>query len=690
MIPATPQTELPPSTHLRKGVFGSAPMKTKTLSLCLFLTLLVPFSPAADAPVDWERAQQLHRRASNGEKLTPEEQAYYERAKPKPWTQHLIPLTELGTAKYKDQDGGLYGGGRNEPPKFHRDAAMKESAKVQPLDEDGKPSQDGKIGLLSVGMSNTTMEYSRFKTLADADPAKSPRVVVVDGAQGGQTGTRWADAKAPLWTEVDNRLQRAGVSPPQVQVVWMKQAEGGPARHGEFPKHAQVLKDNLVKALGHLKQKFPNLRLVYLSSRIYAGYATTWLNPEPFAYEEAFSMRWVIQDQIAGQPELNYDPAKGEVKSPLLLWGPYLWADGETPRKADGLIYKREDLAERDGTHPSEVGRQKVAEQLLKFLKSDVTAKPWFAVGASAPRSKRALPKSEQEEGKAALQSKWVEPTRQEPAGAKYKTFASKAAKTEVSYLIYLPSGYDTEKDRRYPVLYFLPGGGQNQTTGAEVVKVLDAAIQAKKIPPLVIISVHGPSGTIWTDTKDGSHPVETVVVKDLVSHVDRTYRTIAIRAARWIEGFSVGGRGATHFGFEYPEQFGAVSILAGAMLPAEFWKQWQGRFDSVWGGDVEYFHLHDPHRLVEKNAGKIREKTLVRLYIGDQDTMAANVQGFGEKPVYEANVGFHQHLEQLQIPHEFEIVPGVAHSYGRLYRELGDKALEFWKKAFARLNSDD
>lgn len=386
-------------------------MKIKLLPFLLVLAVasltrtdvFIPSCTAAEeAPIDWERAQQLHRRASSGEKLSAEDQAYYERAKavrsqgqqgkpqggkgavPAPWTQHLTPLTELGTGKYKGEDGGLYGGGKNEPPKNHLEAAMKEAAKIQPLDADGKPSKGGKIGLLSVGMSNTTQEYSRFKQIADADSAKSPSVVIVDGAQGGQTGLRWADMRSPLWTEVDSRLSRAGVSPQQVQVAWMKQAEAGPAQHGDFPKHAKQLQDSLVKSLANLKQKFPNLRIVYLSSRIYAGYATTGLNPEPYAYEEAFTMRWLIQDQIAGKPELNFDAAKGAVKSPLLLWGPYLWADGETPRKADGLIYKREDLRDSDGTHPTDTGRQKVADLLLKFLKSDATAKVWFVRNSSA------------------------------------------------------------------------------------------------------------------------------------------------------------------------------------------------------------------------------------------------------------------------------------------------------------------
>ena len=84
------------------------------------------------------------------------------------------------------------------------------------------------------------------------------------------------------------------------------------------------------------------------------------------------------EDQIAGKPELNCDVARGAVKSPLLLWGPYLWADGETPPKADGLIYTREDLSPGDGIHPADSARTKVANLLLNFLKTDPTAKSWF------------------------------------------------------------------------------------------------------------------------------------------------------------------------------------------------------------------------------------------------------------------------------------------------------------------------
>src|SRR4029077_8873695 len=162
----------------------------------------------------------------------------------------------------------------------------------------------------------------------------------------------------------------------QVQVVWMKHAIAR-VKHlfGDFPKSAAQLKDDMAEIVGTLKQRYPNLKLVYLSSRSYAGYAENDLNPEPFAFEGAFAVRWLIQDQIKGAESLSY--ASG--KAPLLLWGPYLWADGEKGRKTDDLIYKREDYRD-DGTnpHPSELGRQKIAEQLVKFFTTDPTAIGWF------------------------------------------------------------------------------------------------------------------------------------------------------------------------------------------------------------------------------------------------------------------------------------------------------------------------
>lgn len=288
----------------------------------------------------------------------------------------LKPLTEMTAQdKYKGEDGGLYGGGRNEPPAGHAAAAKKELAQIVPLDAEGKASKDGKIVLISISMSNATQEFSTFKRVADADAQKSSLLTIVDCAQGGQAMAQWAPPQAKAWQVAEQRLTAAGVTPKQVQVAWIKLANVGPT--GELTDHGKKLQADTTAVLNNAKTRFPNLRIAFLDSRIYAGYAVTRLNPEPYAYEGAFAVRWLIQDQIKGDPNLNYDAANGPVKAPLLLWGAYLWADGMTPRKSDGLIYERKDLA-GDGTHPTPSGQMKVANQLLTFFKTNPYAKPWF------------------------------------------------------------------------------------------------------------------------------------------------------------------------------------------------------------------------------------------------------------------------------------------------------------------------
>jgi hypothetical protein len=354
-----------------------------------------------ETPIDRQRAKELLRKEQQGQTLTEEEKAYLERARQErraraeanrpqdkavqaKETTGLVPLTDMAKGLYKGQTGGLYGQGRNTPPDALRAAARKELVKIQPLDAEGRPAKAGKIVLMSLGMSNTTQEFSFFKKLADTDPDKSPSVVIVDCAQGGQAAREWAypeqrgsKERPSPWAVMDQRIQQAGVTPAQVQVVWLKQAQIGPAKLGEFPKHAKSLQDDTAVILRQLKTRCPSLRIAYLSSRIYAGYATGPLNPEPYAYESAFSVRWLIEAQMSGDPNLNCDPAKGEVKAPLLLWGPYLWADGVKGRQSGDLVWTREDLA-GDGTHPSTSGRQKVAQLLLNSFKSDPNAKTWF------------------------------------------------------------------------------------------------------------------------------------------------------------------------------------------------------------------------------------------------------------------------------------------------------------------------
>jgi hypothetical protein len=294
----------------------------------------------------------------------------------------FTPLNDLGAGGYQGEAGGLYPGGLNVPPERHRQVALDEAAGVRPLDRTGAPADGGRIVLLSVGMSNATQEFSEFMRVARDDPAMSPRMLLVDGAQGGQTAAIVRDPNARYWQVLDGRLQQAGSSREQVQIIWLKEANARPT--DPFPGHARALQQDLEEIVHTAYYRFPNLKFIYLASRIYGGYASTVLNPEPYAYESAFAVRWLITQQIDGEPDLNADPAQGPVLSPVLLWGPYLWADGLEPRR-DGLTWRCEDFAE-DGTHPSGSGRQKVARQLLEFLKTDETARGWFlASGIASP-----------------------------------------------------------------------------------------------------------------------------------------------------------------------------------------------------------------------------------------------------------------------------------------------------------------
>ena len=288
----------------------------------------------------------------------------------------LVPLTDSGADLYMGQAGGLYPDGQNTMPAEHLAAGLVQAQAIQPRAADGAPDPAGKIGLISVGMSNAAAEFNAFVRLANDDPVKNEAVVVVNGAQGGWASNKLvSNGSAAYWQVLDERLAENGLTPAQVQVVWLKEARSG-IKNEPFPQEPQVLQAQLQTIVQAIQTRYPNVQIVYLSSRIYGGYATGPLNPEPIAYQSGFAVKWLIEAQINGDPQLNYDPARGEVAAPWLAWGPYLWADGLTPRH-DGLTWACDEFAD-DGTHPGDAARDKVAAILLDFFKMDETSRIWF------------------------------------------------------------------------------------------------------------------------------------------------------------------------------------------------------------------------------------------------------------------------------------------------------------------------
>ncbi len=287
----------------------------------------------------------------------------------------LVSINDLGTGTYLGYEGGLYPNGVNTTPLAHLNDGLGLARQISPRNASGSPGPTGKVVLVSVGMSNTNIETQGLIDLAKNDTALNPSLVIVDGAEGGEDANKIVTDPAPYWAFVDTQLSNAHVTTKQVQAAWLKEADASPT--GSQITYAATLMSQEITILQMMLQQFPNLELVYLSSRIYAGYASSTLNPEPFAYTSGFSVKWLVEEQLNGTTSLNYKPSQGAVVVPWVAWGPYMWANGLSPR-SDGLTWQCSDF-QSDGTHPSiPQGQFKVGGMLLTFFKSDPTTTPWF------------------------------------------------------------------------------------------------------------------------------------------------------------------------------------------------------------------------------------------------------------------------------------------------------------------------
>lgn len=268
----------------------------------------------------------------------------------------------------------------------------------------------------------------------------------------------------------------------------------------------------------------------------------------------------------------------------------------------------------------------------------------------------------------------WVLPPVEGP-NLHYKTFKSASVKAAVSYVIYLPAEYETNKTVRYPVVYWLHGKGAGQQGLPGFARNFNEAIAAGKCPPMIVVYPNGLPMGGYTDSPNGKQPVESMIIKDLIPHIDATYRTLAKRESRMIEGFSMGGSGTAKLGFKYPELFGAISICSGALHTADTLGGRNGdMLDSVYGGRARFDAESNPWLLAERNADKVRGRTQVRIAVGSRD------------PLQSKNASFHELLERLKIEHEFTVIEGAPHSPAPVYAGLGDKNWAFYAKAFGGL----
>lgn len=259
-----------------------------------------------------------------------------------------------------------------------------------------------------------------------------------------------------------------------------------------------------------------------------------------------------------------------------------------------------------------------------------------------------------------------------------FRTFDSKVVGAKVSYHAYLPQAHG-RPGARLPVLYWLHGTQGGISGVRPLARLFDDAIEGGKIPPMIVVFVNGLPRRLWADAKDGSSPVETIFITEVIPEVDRSFRTIASREGRILEGFSMGGYGAARLGFRHTDLFAGISILAGGPFDLELRgprslrnpQLRQQLLREVCSDDWEYFRAISPLTIVQTAAPALRaRRTAVRQAVGTADNTR------------DLNREFHERMSALDITHDYVEVPGVGHDTRALLEQLGDANGVFYRRA--------
>ena len=248
------------------------------------------------------------------------------------------------------------------------------------------------------------------------------------------------------------------------------------------------------------------------------------------------------------------------------------------------------------------------------------------------------------------------------PTGVTHHIFRSESMKREVGYCIYLPPSYATDTERRYPVIYHLHGAGGNETRSVYSAGVLHEGILAGKLPEMIMVFPNGGRSTMYQDSGDGRFMAETMMIKELIPHIDSTYRTIADRRARCIEGFSMGGRGSTNLAMKYPEMFGSLFNQSGNDYHVSDVSKAP---NTYLGSDPERLKANDAYLNLTKNLDYIKANLRIQVACGTSD------------PDHLGTVReYHAALTAAGVPHSYFEVEGLDHNQKKMIE--GRKAIWF------------
>jgi endo-1,4-beta-xylanase len=269
----------------------------------------------------------------------------------------------------------------------------------------------------------------------------------------------------------------------------------------------------------------------------------------------------------------------------------------------------------------------------------------------------------------------WVNPPKEKVDRVTHHVVSSPSMGREVGFNVYLPAAYETDSQRRVPVIYWLHGAGGDESSGIRVARDYHRAIEAGVLPPVIVIFPNGGKRSEYRDWAEQNVRIETMIIRELIPHIDRTFRTIAGREGRALEGMSMGGNGALKLAFKYPELFVSVVAYAGSYrpLPADGYFPGIAAQQREWIAKLSRWYSveDDVFRLAPTNLERL-EGLKIRFISGSADVSLDD----GEE--------LHKHLQRLRISHEYEMLLDAPHNQNIYYERTGFHGFEHHARAFA------
>jgi endo-1,4-beta-xylanase len=202
---------------------------------------------------------------------------------------------------------------------------------------------------------------------------------------------------------------------------------------------------------------------------------------------------------------------------------------------------------------------------------------------------------------------------------------------------------------------------GGVETRGLLAAEVLHEGINANRWPEMILVFPNGGKTTLYKDSYDGKSMAETTVIKELIPYIDSTYRTIAARHFRCIEGFSMGGRGSTRLGLKYPELFCSLFNHSGNVYHvAELFNSPPDEdYRAHLGPDKQRYIDNDAYLLLTKNLDRIKGRLRIQIVCGTQDD--------GHLPSIRE---FHAALLKAGVDHTYFEIEGLAHDRSKMINQ--------------------